>query len=409
MTIKGKSNSKKGIDRALGHLRRMDREDIARVAEKIGDERGLLSEILDKLREAVIVIDRWGEIQIINPSAREILGISDEKRVNLWRAAPELAGILKVRISGELELAGALTQEMEIHYPTLRLARLFATPIDDGARILIVLSDETKERENTTRDIEEARINALTQLSAGVAHELGNPLNALQIHLQLLERNLKKENLSSGKSKEIFKSLKTSRDEITRLDEIIKNFLQAIKPSVPNLQPSDVIATLEEVLAVMHVEFKNAKIKVSVEINSGATAVLPVVMADKEQLKQVFFNVLKNAREATIAGGKITIRAATDDEYLRVEFTDSGSGIAEEDLSHIFEPYFSTKPGGTGLGMMIVQKIMRAHQGNVSVASIVNEGTTVTLRFPLQVRRFKTLQASSSQGLPTLPSQPPQK
>lgn len=381
------------LERALEHLPQLDRQGLLRLAQKLSGERELFLTILQSLQDAVIVIDRWGQLELINPPARRLLGLEGKASPNsLWKAVPELAQLLNVGRDGELVLPGALTRELELHYPALRVVRLFAAPLQE--RVLIVLSDHTRERQASERQIEDARLNSLTQLSAGVAHELGNPLNALQIHLQLLERELKK--LPAAQSKKLGALLNTSQGEVQRLDRIIRNFLQAIRPTPPDLRPLDAVDVLEEVLSFLHQELEGAGIRVQVEL----PGILPPIMADAEQLKQVYFNLIKNAREATPSGGQLTIRAHADDQAIHLDFVDTGAGIAQEDLSRLFEPYHTTKPGGTGLGLMIVQKIMRAHAGSVAVQSTPGRGTTVTLSFPRQLKRWKSLAAPASTPLP---------
>lgn len=381
------------LERALEHLPQLDRQGLLRLAQKLSGERELFLTILQSLQDAVIVIDRWGQLELINPPARRLLGLEGKASPNsLWKAVPELAQLLNVGRDGELVLPGALTRELELHYPALRVVRLFAAPLQE--RVLIVLSDHTRERQASERQIEDARLNSLTQLSAGVAHELGNPLNALQIHLQLLERELKK--LPAAQSKKLGALLNTSQGEVQRLDRIIRNFLQAIRPTPPDLRPLDAVDVLEEVLSFLHQELEGAGIRVQVEL----PGLLPPIMADVEQLKQVYFNLIKNAREATPSGGQLTIRARADDQAIHLDFVDTGAGIAQEDLSRLFEPYHTTKPGGTGLGLMIVQKIMRAHAGSVAVQSTPGRGTTVTLSFPRQLKRWKSLAAPSATPLP---------
>jgi signal transduction histidine kinase len=114
-------------------------------------------------------------------------------------------------------------------------------------------------------------------------------------------------------------------------------------------------------------------------------------MADRNQLKQVFFNLTKNAMEAMQPGGKLKIKSLADDESVFLLFGDSGSGIKQEDLSRMFQPYHTTKPGGHGLGLMIVQRIMREHGGHVGLESKEGVGTIVTLQFPRKDRRVRML------------------
>jgi signal transduction histidine kinase len=122
-----------------------------------------------------------------------------------------------------------------------------------------------------------------------------------------------------------------------------------------------------------------------------ASGDLPVVMADRNQLKQVFFNLAKNALDAMEPGGRLKIRARADDDSVFLLFGDSGSGIKQEDLVRVFQPYHTTKPGGHGLGLMIVQRILREHGGQVGIESKEGVGTVVTLQFPRKDRRVRML------------------
>ena len=128
-----------------------------------------------------------------------------------------------------------------------------------------------------------------------------------------------------------------------------------------------------------------------IAVEAETTAELPSIMADRNQLKQVFFNVTKNAMEAMQRGGRLRIRTRTDDDHVYLLFGDTGSGIKQEDLVRLFQPYHTTKPGGHGLGLMIVQRILREHGGQVGIESKEGVGTVVTLQFPRKDRRVRML------------------
>jgi signal transduction histidine kinase len=390
-----KPASRSGLDRAIGHIKALSSDDLRSVTEKLCMERGSLDAIMRSLLEGIILIDRWGTIGLINPSAMAMLGIPDVEdgfpAANLWRSSPDLARALGVSGGSLPEIADSLTKEITLHYPSEKIVRLYATPLDTE-RFLIVLGDITSQKESDSRHLEDVRLEALTQLAAGVAHELGNPLNALQIHLQLLERAVQKEKISPSGRKTLGNSVSIAQGEIKRLDHIIRNFLQAIRHFPANLQPTDAVKILEEVLSVLRAEMESTKVAIKVEL----PGLVPMIMADEGQLKQVYFNVIKNAKEAMESGGTLIIRAASDAEHLRIEFTDSGKGISQESLRRLFEPYFTTKEHGTGLGLLIAQKIMRAHQGSVEIKSTEHKGTTVSLVFPLKYRRYHPLEAPQS-------------
>ncbi|MDQ5979090.1 MAG: hypothetical protein QG602_2064, partial [Verrucomicrobiota bacterium] len=273
--------------------------------------------------------------------------------------------------------------------PSPRLVRLYMVPFADGEhgkRQAIILSDITAEKQSTAELIENEKISSILLLAAGVAHELGNPLNSLTIHLQLIDRKLKKLK-ASRETRSLEDSIKVCRDEVARLDGIIKNFLEAIRPRPPDLVELYLPALLEEVLHFQERELADRGIAVEVEMPAGT----PVIMADRDQLKQVFFNLIKNAMEAMQPGGRLNLKLRADDDSVYVAIADTGSGIKAEDLAKLFQPYHTTKVSGHGLGLMIVQRILRDHGGHVGIESKQGVGTVVTLQFPQKHRRVRML------------------
>jgi signal transduction histidine kinase len=178
------------------------------------------------------------------------------------------------------------------------------------------------------------------------------------------------------------------RDEVTRLDGIIKNFLEAIRPRPPDLAEVYLPELIEEVLHFEGRELADRGIEVEAELPGGT----PVIMADRDQLKQVFFNLIKNAMEAMQPGGRLTVKVRTAEDSVYVAIADTGSGIKAEDLARLFQPYHTTKVSGHGLGLMIVQRILRDHGGHVGIESKEGVGTVVTLQLPQKHRRVKMLE-----------------
>jgi anti-sigma regulatory factor (Ser/Thr protein kinase) len=153
------------------------------------------------------------------------------------------------------------------------------------------------------------------------------------------------------------------------------------------LAENDLAEILADVFRFQQDELADRGIKVEAETQDR----LPTVMADRDQVKQAFFNVIKNAMEAMKPGGVLRVGAAADDDFVTVVFGDTGSGIRQEDLLKLFEPYHTTKAEGHGLGLMIVQRILREHGGQVGIESKEGVGTVVTLRFPRKDRRVRML------------------
>lgn len=374
------------LDKVLGRLDQLDATNLHNLVQRLARQRALLEAVFNTLQEGVLVIDEDGVIDYANDAAARLIGLKQPASgENLWRLVPGLRDSL-----GGTEAAPVATREFELAYPSPRVVRLyrvlFEEPIAGGRRSAIILSDITAEKKTTAELIENEKISSILLLAAGVAHELGNPLNSLTIHLQLIDRKLKKLK-ASRETRSLEDSIKVCRDEVTRLDGIIRNFLEAIRPRPPDLTETYLPELVDEVLHFQARELADRGIAVEAELPPGT----PVIMADRNQLKQVFFNLLKNAMEAMQPGGQLTVKLRTADDSVYVAIADTGSGIKAEDLAKLFQPYHTTKVSGHGLGLMIVQRIMRDHGGHVGIESKEGVGTAVTLQFPQKHRRVKML------------------
>jgi two-component system, sporulation sensor kinase E len=375
------------LDKVLGRLDQLDEANLHNLVQRLARERALLEAVFNTLQEGVLVIDAGGLIEYANEAASHLIGLKEQAvGETVWRLVPGLRDSLQTGAQD----APLVTREFELAYPSPRLVRLYMVPFADGAsgvrRQAIILTDITAERKTTAELIENEKISSVLLLAAGVAHELGNPLNSLTIHLQLIDRKLKKLK-ASKETRSLEDSIKICRDEVARLDGIIKNFLEALRPRPPSLGELYLPELIEEVLQFQAGELADRGIKVEGEMPDGT----PVIMADRDQLKQVFYNLIKNAMEAMQPGGRLSIRLRADDDSVYVAIADTGSGIKAEDLTRLFQPYHTTKVSGHGLGLMIVQRILRDHGGHVGVESKVGVGTVVTLQFPQKHRRVKML------------------
>jgi PAS domain S-box-containing protein len=390
--MSGKKHS--SLDRVLGRLDSLDSVNLANLVQRLARERGLFEDIFNALQEGVLVISTEGEIEYANSAAQRLIGLGADELTGqtLWRLVPGL----RPSLGGALDDDSALpvvAREFELTYPELRTVRLYLVPFRGAGRgvarrFAVILSDITRDKQSTEERIENERTSSVLLLAAGVAHELGNPLNSLTIHLQLIERKLKKLKLARD-AESLAESIRVCQQEVSRLDGIVTNFLEAIRPQPPDLTETNLGEVLGEVLAFQQRELGDRGIVVEAETDSD----LPTVMADRNQVKQVFFNIIKNAVEAMKPGGRLRIRSRADDDNVHLLIGDSGSGIKQEDLVRLFQPYHTTKPGGNGLGLMIVQRIMREHGGQIGIESKEGVGTLVTVQFPRKDRRVRMLQS----------------
>lgn len=381
------------LDKLLGRLERLDTQSLQSVLLKLAREKGFLETLFNTIQEGIIVTDPMGHIHYVNAAAGHLLGfhpdtaagrpltdfLADLRWGDIWSTTPR-------------DQRRIVSRELEIAWPQHRLLSLYVVPITEDpssppTHLAVILRDITEQQTRTATVIESEKLQALTLLAAGVAHELGNPLNSLHIHLQLIERELK--NLPSETAHRIRDNLRVAREEITRLDHIINRFLRAIRPTTPELKPCAANDVVEETLTSLQHEIANRDILVEREL----TRDLPLVLADRVQLQQAFYNIIRNAIQAMRTGGILRIQTSHDDTHVTISFTDTGPGIPAEHIGRIFEPYFTTKDSGSGLGLMIVQRIVREHGGTIEVESHVGRGTTFRIKLPLQEKRVRLLTA----------------
>ncbi len=403
------------LEKLIERLGRIGPEEVQNYFLRLAQEKGFLETVFNAIQEGIIVTDSTGRITYLNDAACELFGLEASDAVGK-RLDERVRGLDWESLT---QSGGPVSRDMEIFYPDNRFINFYIVPLmiehretgavagvaDSGRRghapggkggiteqvgHAMILRDITESRRSAQQTIESERFNALTLLAAGVAHEIGNPLNSLHIHLQLMERQAHK--LDGAGREEFQESIDIARSEVNRLDSIVTQFLRAIRPSKPQLQPENVNMIVEEAVRFFAPEIQDRDIVVEQELRSD----LPLLPLDRDQMKQAFYNVIKNSLEAMKRGGILRIRTDRDDTHVLVSFVDTGSGMSAENLSRVFEPYFTTKPSGTGLGLLIVRRIVREHGGELSLESSEGKGLTVTIRLPYVDKRVRMLEAGHS-------------
>jgi PAS domain S-box-containing protein len=381
------------LDKLIGKMDRVDPQSLQSVVLKLAREKGFLETLFNTIQEGIIVTDDAGRITYLNAAAGQLLGIEPERAIR-EPVSSYLRDLdwQKIWSADGNEWRKVFTHEIEVFYPQQRFLSFYIVPVADEENsvvtgMAIILRDVTETRRRAESTIESEKLSAITLLAAGVAHEIGNPLNSLNIHLQLMERELK--NLPATQAGRLREDLRVAREEIARLDQIIKQFLQAIRPTQPDLRPTAVNEVVMDALVLMKHEIADRDILVERELVEG----LPRILLDRAQLKQAFYNVIKNALQAMRSGGILRIRTEADEAYVTVSFIDSGVGIAPEEIGQLFEPYFTTKKAGTGLGLMIVQRVVREHGGTIEIESDKGRGTTFRIKLPIHEKRTRLLEA----------------
>jgi two-component system, sporulation sensor kinase E len=380
----------------FGRLRDLEEHrtrDLRHVSAKLEEAYGALEEramqliaiqdytqsILRSVTSGVVTVGPDMSVATLNPAAERILGVAEDVAVarslqSLFKEdgglAVDVRKVLDGRIPRTLRDLTLVTVGAKVIHAQASVSRMR----DVGGRKLgavVTIEDVSDIRALTEQLIRADRLAALGELTAGVAHEVRNPLGIIRASVQLMEDAECNPERVSGAAQVI-------KQEIDRLDRVIKALLDFGRPAAPTMRPVAVAQVLEDVALFSRTFASRARVRVT----EHYAVDVPDVMADPEQLKQVFVNLISNAVQSMPAGGTLTIDTGHEDGFVFVRFTDTGRGIPDDVLSKIFDPFVSTRDDGTGLGLTIVHRIVDEHDGHIEVTSEPDVGTAFTVWLP---------------------------
>lgn len=408
-------------------LDKLSSAQIQRVFSNLAAEHDLLLSIIDSVPTGIVIVDKNFRLLFANKGFKRRLPISSRieeirdggKRLYEYIADFEIKSFLRnchdnnlSNVSGEFSVKSG---DDTVRFMTISLSPLVSAEKLSGSVILVRDITEKRNQEILLRQME--NLSSLTNLAAGVAHEIKNPLGAISIHIQLLQKAIRAARQGDGilpDEKFVEKYLDVVNEEIDNLNEIVVNFLFAVRPVNANLELVNPNALLEKILEFFTPEFEGKKIQVKTEFCENEVRVL----IDPKLFREVVVNIAQNSiaaiEEKANSGivcdeknsyskefrGVFVVRTATKNDKFFILINDDGIGMSQKTLEHIFEPYYTTKASGTGLGMTTVYKIIKEFSGDIRVKSHEGEGTAfiITLPIPQTQTRLLPYKASGGEG-----------
>lgn len=371
----------KFVQKALLKLEKVDREQIATLLNQISHENESLRIVMDSLTDGVLVTDREGRLSLVNKSADRLVPFhtGDTRQRPIWEAVSDsdVAEFFRTALTNQEKV---VDKEFTMNSGRTMTLSFSIFPLVRKGRI----EGNVVHVENVTdKKVEQARLRraeslaALTTLTAGVAHEIKNPLQSIGIHIQLIQK------LSQGrktlKREQIEPYLSVINEEVDRLNRIVVDFLFTVRPMDAHLVKGDLNQIIRELVEFMRYEMEKAGVHGELVLSPS----LPKLELDEKYLKQALLNIVQNAVSAMPGGGTLRVETSRHGNEVLLRITDTGVGIPPENLTKIWEPFFTTKDFGSGLGLTLVFKIVKEHRGEISVQSAVGAGTTFTVTLPV--------------------------
>lgn len=362
------------LDRVLDVKGEIDRRAVEVYVKQIQSEQSLLKALLEGMAQGALLVGSNGTIRYGNSAFWRLLGVA----APTWRETPAdrilsdtpVGSIFEEARQGNVRITG---REVRLTRPVERVLMVSAVPLHEGAIALFLLdiSDRCEQEEQLRRT---ERAATLTQMTTILAHEIRNPLNSMSIHIQLLERALRRSGWEGD-----MEPLTVVRQEVMRLNELLEDFLVAARPCRPQMRSTDSRAVLTSALDLLQPEIHDHHVDVVIEEPSA----WPEIVVDEGQLRRALINLIRNAVDAMPNGGTLTISVFVERSHITYRVRDTGHGMTPDVLERMFEPYYTTKSHGTGLGLVAVQRIVSEHAGTIKASSTPGVGTDVAIRIPM--------------------------
>lgn len=379
------------IRRALQKTSRMNSEQMQSLLTLVTEEYELLDAVLDSFNTGVMVCDSFHILVQSNKAAMRILPIEfhDIQDKPVWGCIrdPSVAQFVRETIENEETVSArefAIEEMSGTRYLSVSLLPLVRSKSVRGT--IITLEDITEKKNEEMRHRRLESLASLTNLAATVAHEIKNPLGSISIYVQLLRKGLSSQELKE--ETKVKKYLDVIEEEIERLNKIVVDFLFAVRPIKFEFTPLDLNVLVRSLADFFSEELQKAGIMLTLELVDP----LPLIHGDERFIRQMIINLVKNAMVAVMSGGFIQIKTSLADDFAVLVVEDNGTGIPEGMIHKIFEPYFTTKVDGTGLGLTMAYKVVKEHGGDIRVQSEKGQGTCFTIKLPVMRKALKMIE-----------------
>ena len=390
------------FDKFLKNFDKVSDNEKKRIFERLSDLCYSQNTIIENLEEGIISIDINGIIQGINKKACFLFSIPrncDNEPLSKYLSETETGKII-LELIKENDSDTKLLKDDD----NKRILQINIFPLGESGRIigtLIKAFDITQTYENSQKLKRAEQLASLTTLAAGVAHEIKNPLGSISIYIQLIEKIIKK---NIDNSSQCFSELKDYcaiiKEEIGRLEDTINSFLFSVRKLELNLEETNINSLILSTIDFLKYEIENNNINMEIKFDRDNL----IMRIDERYIKQSLINIVQNAIDSILEKSEknykkeIQIKLKTVDNFALITIKDNGIGIKEETLPKIFEPYFTTKRHGTGLGLTNVARIIEAHNGNINIESEYGKGTKVIIKLPLMQENQKFLKTDLLYG-----------
>ena len=377
--------------RAVDRLDKIDSAQLRELLRRLAADNDLLGMVLDSMARGIIVTDTDGRVLLVNRAAERLVPFqtSEFTQLCVWDVISdaEIAGFLRDTLQRQ---ENARDRDFTIDSGALRTLSFGVLPLVQEGHVsgtLIYAEDVTEKRAAEARLRRAESLASLATLTAGVAHEIKNPLGAISIHLQLIQRRLGAERAGPGADAwgAVREAVGVIEEEVERLNQIVVDYLFTVRPMNIDLTSEEVNELLAELLRLLRPELEEAGIELREQLSKS----LPRVLLDQRAMREALLNLIKNAIAAMVedtASGRprvLTVASSTDGETVTVRIGDTGPGIPQEIQGKIFEPYFTTRDFGSGLGLTLVYKIVKEHLGEIGLDSKPGSGSTFSISIPI--------------------------